>query len=180
MLSKSSSHDAATNDPIVEQVLEHVAAIDAGMSRVPASPSVSESTQAAEFDAMLERVQPRGEDSSDSPTETIPPMPKRKKAVVRKIRAGGGEIVAEPLITEATVHVEVSIKRRAPKKKTTLHDLNYESWFGGAVDYFDWAPATAPMEFLHSSHEKTRHRPMRTYRMKDIEGRSTPFLVALD
>ncbi|KAL6006297.1 hypothetical protein ACLOJK_040343 [Asimina triloba] len=133
---------------------------------------------------------------SGSPTKISPPTLKKKKVAICKTRMIDGEVPTELLVAEAptlaqavraskkhgaSIHFEgegsggYQKKKRALKKKTALRDLNYGSMFGGVADYFGWAPATAPMEFLYSSHGKTRHRPMRTYRMEDITERSTPF-----
>ncbi|KAL5998044.1 hypothetical protein ACLOJK_008978 [Asimina triloba] len=161
------------------------------MTGAPANSSVSERTRAAELDAMLDRVQSSGAVPSNSPAKVTDPVP--KKVTIHKIRATSGEVPVEPRVIEATIPAKepqpskkhgASVhsegegschpkKRRAPKKKTALRDLNYGRPFGGVADYFGWAPITTPMEFLHSSQGKTRHRPMRTYKMEDVEGRST-------
>ena len=70
-------------------------------------------------------------------------------------------------------------KKRAPKRKKAdpSSDLRYGGPFGGGADVFGWTPSVGPKELMPCSEGTAKSQPMRTRRMQDMEGVSTPYLM---
>ena len=70
-------------------------------------------------------------------------------------------------------------KKRAPKQKKPRpsSDLWYGGPFGGGADVFGWGPSVGPKERMPCSEGTARSQPVRTKRMQDMEGVSTPYLI---